>query len=151
MDQRDDSIFPDAGQTNGTSEGGTTATYAAEGIATGLRPGFLAELAVAMRATAEKERARIAGKVGDDAAAHVEKVRARAAIEADELKRLAEEDVQHIEAWSAAEMERIRREADTKIEDRRSSLEEYLKQHDTIIDSEIDGVNAAVQEYNATL
>jgi hypothetical protein len=163
MDQRDDSIFPDAGQTNGTSEGGTTgsvgvskadapaATHAAEGVATGLRPGFLAELAVAMRATAEKERERIAGKVADDATAHVEKVRARAAIETDELKRLAEEDVHHIEEWSAAEVERIRSEADKKIVDRRSSLEEYLKQHDTIIDTEIEGVNAAVQEYNTTL
>lgn len=161
MDQRE-VIFPDASHVNGTSEGGTTesvgvtaadptASQAPEGVAAGLRPGFLAELAVAMRATAEKERERIAGKVADDAAAHVEKVRARAAIETDELKRLAEEDVQHIESWSAAEMERIRAEADTKIEDRRTSLEEYLKQHDTIIDTEIDGVNAAVQDYNATL
>jgi hypothetical protein len=161
MDQRE-VIFPDASHVNGTSEGGTTesvgvtaadptASQAAEGVAAGLRPGFLAELAVAMRATAEKERERIAGKVADDAAAHVEKVRARAAIETDELKRLAEEDVHHIESWSAAEMERIRGEADTKIEDRRASLEEYLKQHDMIIDTEIDGVNAAVQDYNATL
>ena len=161
MDQRE-VIFPDASHVNGTSEGGTTesvgvtaadptASQAPAGVAAGLRPGFLAELAVAMRATAEKERERIGSKVADDAAAHVEKVRARAAIETDELKRLAEEDVQHIEAWSTAEMERIRGEADTKIEDRRASLEEYLKQHDTIIDTEIDGVNAAVQDYNATL
>lgn len=162
MDQRDDSIFPDAGHLNGTSEGGTTDSTAvsqadppalgrAEGVAAGLRPGFLAELAVAMRSTAEKERERIAGKVSDDAAAHVEKVRARAAIETDELKRLAEEDVQHIEEWSASEQERIRGEADRKIEDRRASLDEYLKQHDTIIDTEIDGVNAAVRDYNTTL
>ena len=162
MEQRDDSIFPDAGHLNGTSEGGTTDSTAvsqadppalerAEGVAAGLRPGFLAELAVAMRSTAEKERERIAGKVSDDAAAHVEKVRARAAIETDELKRLAEEDVQHIEEWSAAEQERIRAEADRKIEDRRASLEEYLKQHDTIIDTEIDGVSAAVRDYNTTL
>ena len=162
MDQRDDSIFPDAGHLNGSSEGGTTdstgvsqadppALEHADGVAAGLRPGFLAELAVAMRSTAEKERERIAGKVSDDAAAHVEKVRARAAIETDELKRLAEEDVQHIEEWAASEEERIRGEADRKIEDRRASLEEYLKQHDTIIDTEIDGVNAAVRDYNATL
>jgi hypothetical protein len=104
-----------------------------------------------MRSTAEKERERISREVSDDAEAHVEKVRARAAIETDELKRLAEEDVQHIEEWSAAEMERIRAEADRKIEDRRASLDEYLKQHDTIIDTEIDGVNAAVRDYNTTL
>ena len=91
MDQKDDSIFPDNGHLNGTSEGGTTgstgvseahaAERATEGVATGLRPGFLAELAVAMRATAQKERERIAARVGDDAAAHVDKVRARAAID----------------------------------------------------------------------
>jgi len=161
MDQTDDSIFPDTGHLNGTSEGGTTgstgvseapaAERSTEGVATGLRPGFLAELAVAMRATAQKERERIAARVSDDAAAHIEKVRARAAIETDELKRLAEEDVEHIQGWSASEMERIRGEADKKIEDRRSSLEEYLQQHDSIIDTEIDGVNHAVDEYSATL
>jgi hypothetical protein len=161
MDQKDDSIFPDNGHLNGTSEGGTTgstgvseapaAERATEGVATGLRPGFLAELAVAMRATAQKERERIAARVADDAAAHVEKVRARAAIETDELKRLAEEDVQHIQEWSASEIERIRGEADKKVEDRRSSLEEYLQQHDSIIDTEIEGVNAAVSDYSATL
>jgi hypothetical protein len=161
MDQKDDSIFPDNGHLNGTSEGGTTgstgvseapaAGRATEGVAAGLRPGFLAELAVAMRATAQKERERIAARVADDAAAHVDKVRARAAIETDELKRLAEEDVQHIQDWSAAEMERIRGEADKKVEDRRTSLEEYLQQHDSIIDTEIEGVNVAVSEYSATL
>ena len=161
MDQNDDSIFPKASHVNGTSEVGTTgsagvsetstADRVTDGVGGGLRPGFLAELAVAMRATAEKERERIAARVADDAAAHVEKVRARAAIETDELKRLAEEDVQHIEEWSTSEMERIRAEADRKIEDRRASLEEYLKQHDSIIDTEIEGVNAAVGDYSSTL
>ena len=161
MDQTNDSIFPEASHVNGTSEGGTTGSTGVtdaptsdrttDGVAAGLRPGFLAELAVAMRATAEKERERIAARVAGDAAAHVDKVRARAAIETDELKRLAEEDVQHIEEWSASEMERIRSEANRKIEDRRASLEEYLKQHDSIIDTEIDGVNAAVRDYSATL
>ena len=161
MDQNDDSIFPKASHVNGTSEVGTTGSTgvtdaavsdrATEGVAAGLRPGFLAELALAMRATAEKERERIAARVADDAAAHVEKVRSRAAIETDELKRLAEEDVQHIEEWSTSEMERIRSEANRKIEGRRASLEEYLKQHDSIIDTEIDGVNAAVRDYSSTL
>ena len=163
MAQTDDSIFPEAGHWNGTSEVGMTgstgvteadppaAEHASEGVGAGLRPGFLAELAVAMRTTAEKERERISAKVADDAAAHVDKVRARAAIETDELRRLAEEDVQHIEEWSASEMQRIRGEADQKIEERRSSLDEYLKQHDSIIDTEIEGVNDAVRDYNTTL
>jgi hypothetical protein len=117
----------------------------------GLRPGFLSELAIAMRATAERERENIGTRVAEDAAGHVDKVRARAAIETEELRRLAEEDVQHIEEWSASEMERIRGEADQKIGDRRASLDEYLKQHDAIIETEIEGVDTAVRDYNTTL
>jgi hypothetical protein len=163
MDQTNDSIFPEASHLNGASEDGTTESTGVseadppavertpEGVAAGIRPGFLAELAVAMRTTAEKEREHISARVAEDAALHVEKVRSRAAIETDELKRLAEEDVQHIQEWSSAEMDRIRGEADQKIDDRRASLDEYLKQHDSIIDTEIDGVNDAVRGYNTTL
>jgi hypothetical protein len=157
MDQIDDPITPETGNLNGSAAVETTGATASPEAApaamdpVGLRPGFLSELAVAMRATAERERENIGSRVADDAAGHVEKVRARAAIETEELRRLAEEDVQHIEEWSAAEMERIRSEADTKIGDRRASLDEYLKQHDAIIETEIEGVDAAVRDYNTTL
>jgi len=159
MDER---ILPDAALVNGTAAVGTaegpessdeqprtdgTAPAAREG----LTPTFLAGLAAAMRETAVRERDRISGVVADDAAAHVEKVRSRAAIETEELRRLAEEDVEHINQWSAAEIERVKTEATQKIDDRRSSLDVYLKQHDTIIDTEIEGVNSAVRDYEATL
>ena len=164
MDQTDDPIFPEAGHVNGTSVVGTTespgvteadlptADQPKQGSdSAGLRPGFLSELASAMRATAERERETIAARVAEDASVHIEKVRSRAAIETEELRRLAEEDVQHIEEWSAAEMDRIRAEADQKIEDRRASLDDYLRQHDAIIDTEIEGVDAAVKGYGETL
>jgi len=89
--------------------------------------------------------------VAEDASAHVEKVRSRAAIETEELRRLAEEDVQHIEQWSASEVARIKSEAEQRIEDRRTSLDEYLRQHDAIIETEIQGVDGAVRGYEATL
>lgn len=164
MDQTDDPIFPEAGHVNGTSVVGTTespgvteadsptADQPKQGSdSAGLRPGFLSELASAMRATAERERETIAARVAEDASVHIEKVRSRAAIETEELRRLAEEDVQHIEEWSAGEMDRIRAEADQKIEDRRASLDDYLRQHDAIIDTEIEGVDAAVKGYGETL
>jgi hypothetical protein len=163
MDQKDDPIFPEAGHVNGTSVVGTTespgvteadpptAEQPQRSDSGGLRPGFLSELANAMRATAERERETIAARVADDATGHIEKVRARAAIETEELKRLAEEDVAHIQDWAKNEMDRVRTEADDKIADRRSSLEDYLKQHDAIIDREIQGVDAAVAEYGTTL
>jgi ribonuclease E len=158
----DEPIAPDAAQMNGTAAVGT-----AEGSQTGdgagrgdtattaghvaLTPSFLAGLATAMRETAIRERDRISGVVAEDAAAHVEKVRARAAIESEELRRLAEEDVEHIEQWSASEIARIQSEAAQRIEDRRTSLDEYLKQHDAIIETEIQGVDGAVKGYEATL
>ncbi len=160
MDQIDDPITPETSHVNGmapidatdqpvASDSNVPTSAAPDPV--GLRPGFLAELAVAMRATAERERENIGTRVAEDASGHVDKVRARAAIETEELRRLAEEDVQHIEEWSAAEMERIRGEADQKIGDRRSSLDEYLKQHDAIIETEIEGVDNAVRDYNTTL
>jgi hypothetical protein len=162
--EQNDPIFPEAGHVNGTSVVGTTespgVTEADSPTADqpkqgpdsiGLRPGFLSELASAMRATAERERETIAARVAEDATVHIEKVRSRAAIETEELRRLAEEDVQHVEEWSAAEMDRIRTEASQKIEDRRASLDEYLRQHDAIIETEIEGVDAAVKGYGETL
>ena len=163
MDHQDDPIFPEAGHVNGTSVVGTTespgvteadpptAAQPQRIDSVGLRPGFLSELANAMRATAERERETIAARVAEDAAGHIEKVRARAAIETEELKRLAEEDVDHIQDWAKGEMERVRSEADQKIADRRSSLDDYLQQHDAIIEGEIEGVDAAVAEYGTTL
>ncbi|HET7167619.1 MAG TPA: hypothetical protein VFI69_00310 [Candidatus Limnocylindrales bacterium] len=114
-------------------------------------PTFLSELAHAMQAAADRERERIAAVVAEDASAHVDKVRSRAEIETQELRRLAEEDVARIEEWSASEIERIRNEAAQKTADRRASLDEYLKQHDAIIEAEIEGVDGAVRQYGLTL
>lgn len=161
MDDMAEPTLTDATHVNGTSALGTderdaspgevgTAKAAASGTAP-LTPTFLSGLAAAMRETAVKERDRISGVVADDAATHVSKVRSRAAIETEELRRLAEEDVEHIEQWSASEIERIHAEAAKRIDDRRSSLDEYLKQHDGIIETEIQGVDAAVRAYEATL
>jgi hypothetical protein len=156
----DEPILPEA-QVNGTSAVGTTdgseamaqpdrsdAPSTSHGA---LMPTFLAGLAAAMREAAVRERERIAGVVAQEATAHVEKVRSRATVETEELRRLAEEDVEHIQQWSASEIERIQGEATQKIDDRRSSLDVYLKQHDTIIETEIKGVDGAVRDYEATL
>jgi hypothetical protein len=164
MDEINEQTLSDVTSVNGTGSGemtmstdamnGTTseAAVTAETPPTsGLRPGFLTELAHAMQAAADRERERIAAVVSEDAAGHIEKVRSRAAIETDELRRLADEDVTHIEEWSASEIERIRTEAAQKTEERRANLEEYLKQHDAIIEAEIEGVEAAVRDYGATL
>jgi len=114
-------------------------------------PSFLAELARAMQAAAERERGRIAEIVADDAAENVEKTRTRADAETEELRRLAETDLELIQDWAATETERIRREAERRTEGRRNDLVAYLTQHDSIIAIEIDGVDAAVRGYRAAL
>lgn len=114
-------------------------------------PSFLAELARAMQAAAERERGRIAEIVADDAAENVEKTRTRAEAETEELRRLAETDLERIQDWAATETERIRREAERRTEGRRNDLAAYLAQHDSIIAIEIDGVDTAVRGYRAAL
>ncbi len=161
VDNMDEPTLPDASNVNGTSAIGTA--EASEGAQSqngandtgadrgAVRPTFMSGLATAMREAAVRERERISGTVAEDAAAHIDKVRSRAAIESEELRRLAEEDVEHIEQWSASEIERVKSEAAQKVDERRSSLDEYLKQHDAIIDTEIEGVDGAVREYESTL
>jgi hypothetical protein len=116
-----------------------------------MTPTFLAELAHAMQLTAERERERIGAAVSEDAALNIERARARAVTETQELRRLAEEDVERIAAWSKAEMDQIRREAARRTDERRARLDEYLRQHESIIDVEIGGVDVAVREYHASL
>jgi hypothetical protein len=118
---------------------------------TGLIPSFRFGLAQAMHGAASRERERIAEMVAGDARDHVEKAHARAVIEAAELRRLADEDVHAIEAWSAAEIKRIGQEAERRTQQRRADLASYLELHHAIIATEIAGVESAVVEYSASL
>lgn len=122
-----------------------------DGDAIGILPAFLAELARAMQAAAERERERIDEVVTKEAAEQVEKSRSRAAAETEELRRLAEEDVARIKEWSTTEIERIRRDADRRTDERRKNLEVYLAKHESIIATEIDGVDTAIRGYRASL
>jgi hypothetical protein len=116
-----------------------------------LVPSFLHEIARTMQAAVARERGRIAVETANTLEAHVEKVRLRAAAEAAELKRLAEEDVNHIREWSAGEGERLRRETQSRIGARRENLDRHLRQHDALVEREISGANEAVEQYRAEL
>lgn len=160
----DDRTYADASTANGTAaldpmtaghdeppaDASADPATASSGIAS-LRPAFLSELAGAMHAAAARERERIAAAMSDDAVTHVEKTRARAEIETQELRRLAGDDVSRIEDWSASETKRIKAEATQRIAERRANLDDYLRQHDAIIAAEVEAVEAAVTDYGATL
>ena len=104
-----------------------------------------------MHAALVRERERIDEMVADDAKDHVERARARAALEAAELRRLADDDIHGIEGWAARESKRIRREAARRSKERRADMASYLLRHDAIIDTEIAGLETAVADYSATL
>ncbi len=123
----------------------------AEPVEVGRVPMFLHEIARTMQAAADREREQIAAEMADSLSAHVERVRSRASTEAEELKRLAEEDVNHIREWSAVEAERLRQETDGRIGARRENLDRDLRQHDTLVEREISQAGVAVAEYRGEL
>ena len=148
----DDGVANPPEGTVATAADPTVMTQADESAeATDLAHPFRDELARAMQAAAQRERVRIEARIDDDANSHVAKVRVRAGVEAEELKRLAEDDVVRIRAWCKAEVERIRAEADVQVGERRDRLEEHLGQHASIIDGEIDRVAEAVEGYRHEL
>jgi hypothetical protein len=116
-----------------------------------LTPELLGELARAMQNAVDHERERIAALVNQGGTAHVERVRARAASEAEELRRLAEEDVDRIKEWSTTEIARIREEVSRRTGARRSSLEQYLTHHDAVTKREIESIENAIRDYGETL
>lgn len=117
----------------------------------GVTSTFLRELAHAMQAAAEQERARIADIAAEDGAAHSEMARVRGLAESDELRRSADSDIAGIEVWQRAEIEKLRREAGQRTAERRAQLDRYLERHNAIIDAEVGSVEGAVNDFRATL
>jgi hypothetical protein len=112
---------------------------------------FLTELTHAMQAAAEHQREATAVELQAATAAHLERVRLRAAAEADELRRMAQEDVDGIHAWQRAEADRIREEAERRILARGQELDGYLVRHGEIIDGEVEQIEGAIRGYQLRL
>ncbi|MDP9481594.1 MAG: hypothetical protein M3P84_00035 [Chloroflexota bacterium] len=144
------------------ADGGTTGEASAEAAlaedaasADAGRPTRLeslkAEIARAMQVAADRERERIDASVGEEEAAQVEKIVTRAAAEAAELSKHADEDVSLVNAWYKDQVKQIRAEADRKIDDRRTGLEQSLTIHGSLIEAEIESVHIAVEGYRGSL
>ncbi len=118
----------------------------------GKRPvAFLAELARAMHAAAEAERAAVLERSRVDAHAFAEQVQVQSADEAAALKRGADEDVAAIREWSKAEIARIREETEQRIGGRRRELDFQLEQHAAAIERRLDRVRAQVDAFEAEM
>jgi hypothetical protein len=112
---------------------------------------FKSEMARAMQVVADRACERIDAGAGDEETAQVEKIHVRAAAEAAELSKHADEDVSLVNAWYEDQVQRIRTEADRQIDDRRIGLEQSLMHHGSLIEAEIQSVHVAVQGYRASL
>ena len=112
---------------------------------------FLAELARAMQTTAAAEQARNAEGTEQRRQAHIDAIRAREALEAEDLRELAKEDVKGIDAWSDGEIKRIKLERERRIAARREQLQVRLEEHRTVVGREVDAVEAAVASYRADI
>jgi hypothetical protein len=133
--------------TNGTDPSGITVADedGADGSA------FLADLARAMQTTAAAEQARNAEGTEQRRQAHIDAIRAREALEAEDLRELAKEDVKGIDAWSDGEIKRIKLERERRIAARREQLQVRLEEHRSVVGREVDAVEAAIAGYRADI
>ena len=127
-------------------------------VATAYDPGaqsdgtnFLADLAKAMQSTAAAEQARNAEGTEQKRQAHIDAIRAREALEAEELRELAKDDVKGIDAWSDGEIKRVKLERERRIAARREQLQIRLEEHRTVVGREVDAVESAVASYRAEI
>ena len=133
--------------TNGSDPNG----IAASGEDGGEGTAFLAELARAMQTTAAAEQARNAETTEQRRQTHIDAIRAREALEAEDLRELAKEDVKGIDAWSDGEIKRIKLERERRIAARREQLQVRLEEHRSVVSREVDAVEAAIASYRADI
>jgi hypothetical protein len=110
---------------------------------------LLANLATAMRATAETARQATLDQCQVDAKAYGERLHARSEDERQELRKAADDDVATIEARSKASIARVRAEAEQRIERRRELLEQELQEYHAAVDREIERVQEKVTAYES--
>jgi uncharacterized protein (DUF885 family) len=108
---------------------------------------LLANLATAMRATAETARQATLDQCKVDAKAYGERLHARSEDERQELHKAADDDVATIEARSKASIARVRAEAEQRIERRRELLEQELQEYHSAVDREIERVQEKVTAF----
>ena len=110
---------------------------------------FMADLALAMRATAETARQATIDQCQSDAQTYTEHLRARKNGDSASLHAAASADVGTIREWSKAEAERIRIEMEERIARRNVELEEELKEYRSAAEIEIQHVGERVAAFEA--
>src|SRR3954470_22243584 len=140
---------PEGESLNGSfsSNGNGPGAVAIDNTGAGQDLSFLDDLAKAMRTTAAAEQARDSEITDQRRQSHLDAIRAREALEAEELRELAKEDVKGIDAWSDGEIKRIKLERERRIASRREQLQVRLEEHRLVIASEVEAVENAISGY----
>ena len=112
---------------------------------------LIADLAAAMRTTAESAREQSVSQLEADATKVVEQIRAGATEGAAALHQRADDDIASIREWSKAEIARVREETDHRISDRKAALESEVAGHAAAIDRRVEAVERTVAEYQAEM
>ena len=138
--------------TQDAATAGEPAPAAAPSGAPNRRPNkFLADLTRAMQVAAEQARVATLDQFRGDGTAVVERIHARSATGATELRRHADDDVAAIKDWSKAEIARIREETERRIGTRREQLEGQLERHAALVEHEIEKVRGRIASFEAEM
>ena len=112
---------------------------------------LIADLAAAMRTTAESAREQAVSQLEADATKVVEQIRAGATEGAAALHQRADDDIASIREWSKTEIARVREETDHRISDRKAALESEVAGHAAAIDRRVEAVERTVAEYQTEM
>lgn len=112
---------------------------------------LLTSLITAMREVAERERSSKIASLNTAVDEAIERMKARAADEAQQLRERADLDVAGIADWVRAEIERIEAEGRSKTDARRTQLTDQLAAHDRQSESRMEAVRSRVAAYETQL
>jgi len=108
---------------------------------------FLANLAQAMRSTAETAKLASIERCGADAKAYVEQIQARTADEAGAMRSASEADIATIRGRSKAQVERVSVETEQRIARRMELLQQELAESNAAIELEVKSVQERVTAF----
>ena len=128
------------------------ATSATTDASLGRKPNkFMADLTRAMQGAAETAKADTLARFSADAKSHIESIHASTALEATELRKLADDDVAGIREWCKTEIARIREETDERITHRKARLEREIEAHAADIEGRVELVQRRVDAFEAEM
>jgi hypothetical protein len=142
---------PEDGQAAAAQSAEVRATEAAPAPMSAEDNELLTSLITAMREVAERERAAKVTSLKTTVEEAIERMKARAAEQAAQLRERADLDVAGIAEWVKSETERIETEGRTKTDARHAQLTEQLAEHQRHSDSSMDAVRGRVAEYETQL